>query len=308
MLGGVRLSLVSVIIPSYNYAKYIGACILSVFEQTYASVELIIVDDCSTDESVSIITELINSQKMQDRFSNTILVCNEKNRGAHYTINRGIELANGKYIAVLNADDLYECNRFEKMVALLMDTSSALAFSSVKVIDQDATPLCSEEALYFEGLPTKASSEDNLFFLLLQSNITVSTGNLLFEKALYLRLNGFRKFKYIHDWDFVLRALLVNEPVMCTDTHYYYRLHDANTFRSLQSIADIEVKMVLTDFFIEIKQGKFTNSHINQIDVKQKITKSFFEKIWKNAYIFYKIWLELQYFFKKFLLVLSVHK
>lgn len=102
---------VSVVTASYNYQDYIKEAIQSVLNQTYKDLELIIVDDCSTDNSV----QVINSYK-DDRIK---LFVNEKNLGLQKTVKRGIENASGEWIVFLESDDILKPDNIEKRSELL---------------------------------------------------------------------------------------------------------------------------------------------------------------------------------------------
>lgn len=103
--------LVSVIMPSYNSEKFIGEAIESVLEQTYENWELIIIEDASADHS----QEVIHAYK-DERIR---LLCNEVNRGISESTNRGIEESRGKYIALLDDDDIAEKDRLTLQVNYL---------------------------------------------------------------------------------------------------------------------------------------------------------------------------------------------
>ncbi len=101
---------VSVIIPTYNSQKYISLALKSVFNQSYSNLEVILVDDASTDSTV----------KIADSFSDKRLtiIKNNRNRGVSYGRNRGIEQAQGKWIALLDSDDWYAPERIEKLLEI----------------------------------------------------------------------------------------------------------------------------------------------------------------------------------------------
>lgn len=103
--------LVSIVMPAYNAEKYIGESIESVLSQTYANIELIIVEDCSTDGTLNVI-----KQYADERIT---LEVNTKNRGIAFSTNRGIELSKGKYIALLDDDDMATPDRIELQVNYL---------------------------------------------------------------------------------------------------------------------------------------------------------------------------------------------
>lgn len=100
---------VSVITPAYNVAPYIGRCIESVLAQTLTDWEMLIVDDASTDETVTIVERYLEDPRIK-------LLRNEQNMGAGYTRNRALENAQGEWIAVLDADDWYAPQRLERLV------------------------------------------------------------------------------------------------------------------------------------------------------------------------------------------------
>ena len=104
-------ALVSVIIPLYNAEQYIYEAVNSIINQTYQNIEIIIIDDGSTDASEKTVSSL-NSPKI-------LYVKNEKNLGVSATRNRGFEIAKGKYISLMDADDVSISTRLEKQVYFL---------------------------------------------------------------------------------------------------------------------------------------------------------------------------------------------
>lgn len=122
---------VSVVMPNHNGGKYLRASIESVLNQTYSDLELIIVDDASTDDSI----EIINSYQ-DERI--TKVFC-DKNRHVAYTANQGLQLANGKYIARMDSDDIWMPEKLEKQVAYLeMHSGIGACFSRVHIIDDES--------------------------------------------------------------------------------------------------------------------------------------------------------------------------
>ena len=102
--------LISVIMPCYNEQDYVAKAIRSILNQTYGNFELIVVDDCSTDNSVEMIKELAKED------SRVIFLKNAKNVGVSKTINYGLSVARGEYIARLDADDTCDSTRFQKQI------------------------------------------------------------------------------------------------------------------------------------------------------------------------------------------------
>jgi teichuronic acid biosynthesis glycosyltransferase TuaG len=120
--------LVSIITPSYNNSKFINKTIESVINQTYSNWEMIIVDDCSTDNSIQVIQKyLIKDERI------TLLV-NKNNIGAAETRNKALRIAKGKYIAFLDSDDLWLPQKLEKQLNFMLENNIAFSFSNYEVI------------------------------------------------------------------------------------------------------------------------------------------------------------------------------
>ena len=125
-----RDSLVSVITPSYNSSSFISKSIHSVQSQTYESWEMIIVDDCSTDNSCEIIQDL-------NRSDNRIkLVRLNKNIGPAASRNISIEKSKGKYIAFLDSDDIWLPAKLEKQVQFMQDKNCVFSYTAYRKIDE----------------------------------------------------------------------------------------------------------------------------------------------------------------------------
>ena len=106
---------IGVIIPNYNSGIYIKRCLDSLLEQEYRVNEIIVVDDCSTDESTKIVKEYTK------KYNNIILLENEKNMGVSYSRNRGIENTKSEYIMFCDSDDWYEKQATKKMMEKVED-------------------------------------------------------------------------------------------------------------------------------------------------------------------------------------------
>jgi len=115
-------SKVSVIIPMYNSEKYLEECINSVLNQTYKNFELIIINDCSTDSSLSILNKITD---------NRIKIVNFKeNKGVSISRNKGIELATGDYICFLDSDDFWVPEKLEKQLEFIEKNNYEFIYSN----------------------------------------------------------------------------------------------------------------------------------------------------------------------------------
>lgn len=145
--------LVSVVIPMYNSSSYITPTIKSALNQTYNNIEVLVVDDCSNDNSV----EVVNNLAKED--SRLRCVPQEKNQGAAVARNRGIKEAKGQYIAFLDSDDLWAEDKIEKQVALMKAKDAAFVYCAYDWVDENDTQIKSKvkikERVRYKDLLTK---------------------------------------------------------------------------------------------------------------------------------------------------------
>ena len=121
--------LVSIIMPSYNTAQYISETIQSVINQSYQNWELIIVDDCSTDDT-DIVVEKIKDPRIK-------YTKNERNLGAAISRNRALRIANGRWIAFLDSDDLWKPEKLEKQIFFMEKKKCYFSYTDYEEIDAD---------------------------------------------------------------------------------------------------------------------------------------------------------------------------
>lgn len=255
-----NLPLVSVVMASYNHANFIVKALDSVARQTYPNIELIVVDDCSKDTSVSTITTWAKKPAHKKRFVRLVIEAKSINSGAHDTLNYGASLAEGKFVNFLNSDDLFALNRIELLVAELVRMNAMWGFTGVNVIDDKGIEIPSirlppEVGFVYEGIEHARKNYPALSCGLLERNFVVSTGNLFIDNDLFQQVGGFRNLKYLHDWDFILRALRLAEPVAINEPLYSYRLHGTNSFKSLANLAAVEGAFVMQEYFRSLTIG-----------------------------------------------------
>lgn len=157
-------TLVSIVVPVYNAERYIEETIKTVLNQTYTNWELILIDDKSTDKSVELITPYLKKDKRIK------LLKNKTNLHAALTRNRGIDIAKGKYIAFLDADDLWMPTKLTKQIDFM--TKKRCAFSYTGYEFADATGIPNGKKVY---VPTTLTYKQAL------KNTTISTITVMFD-------------------------------------------------------------------------------------------------------------------------------
>lgn len=125
--------LVSIIVPVFNAAAYIQETIDMVQKQTYQKWELLLIDDCSTDHSVEVIKDCISSKETRIR-----LISKAVNEGAAKARNTGIDAAKGRYIAFLDADDVWKPDKLSREMAFMEEKQVAFVFTSYEFGDEHA--------------------------------------------------------------------------------------------------------------------------------------------------------------------------
>jgi glycosyltransferase involved in cell wall biosynthesis len=240
-----RAPRVAVLIPAYNHARYVEVALESVFAQTYRNVEIVLIDDGSTDGTADAARRTLERSPFPHR------MIRRDNRGAAQTLNEAFELASAPYVNVLNSDDAFEPLRLQMMVDEVAATGASWGFSGIAFIDAAGgdvdllhDPRAYPLACSISAVPAARSTG----FALLTANVVVSSGNLFCSRALWRMLGGFRDLRYNHDWEFALRALWHDEPVFVRDALYRYRLHPANTIDESATKPREEAYRVMSDY------------------------------------------------------------
>lgn len=125
--------LVSIIMPSFNTGRFISETIESVLAQSYSNWELLIVDDCSKDNTDDVVTQYLVDARIR-------YIKNETNRGAAVSRNRALREAKGKWIAFLDSDDLWEPDKLKKQIAFMENNDYHFSYTNYIEIDEESTP------------------------------------------------------------------------------------------------------------------------------------------------------------------------
>ena len=200
------MPLVSIVMPAYNSEAYIGASISSVIAQTLSSWELLIIDDCSTDDTRSV------AEHFAEKDERIILIELEKNVGTANARNRGLSRAKGRYVAFLDSDDLWEPVKLEVQCKLAEETGAEIVYSSYDFIDEEGRSL---ERVF------RAPSSITFDYMLGENAIGCSSCLVL---SSILGENPFST-KFWHE-DYLLWMLLLRDgctAMGCSDVLMHYR-------------------------------------------------------------------------------------
>lgn len=218
--GAAGVARVSVVVPLYNHASYIGPAIESVLGQGAVLRELVVIDDGSTDDSARVMAGLA-ARDPRIRFRT------QANQGAHATINAGMRDCTGEFVAILNSDDLYEPGRLDTLaLALDADPGADIAASGIAFMDGEGAAVAND--WYAEAMAFRAGRD--MGTALVNANFLMTTSNFLFRRGLTAAIGDFAALRYTHDLDFALRALALGHRIaLLGETLLRYRLHGSNT-------------------------------------------------------------------------------
>lgn len=234
--------LVSVLIPAYNHEAYVAQAIQSVLVQTYPNLELIVIDDASTDGTWGVI-QANQDPRMQ-------MLRHDTNQGSHATLNTGLAMASGEYLAILNSDDVFMPTRIEACLDVLASGQADLVGTDIRLLDRAGNRVEAHWWLdAFNALKTVQKSQGDWVQTLLAGNVFMTTSNFVFRRAWLEQMGAFGDWRYVPDYEWLLRGCAqgcrlawLDEPLL------NYRLHESNTISESPLKANLECAALLRQY------------------------------------------------------------
>ncbi|MBH8251299.1 glycosyltransferase family 2 protein [Acinetobacter baumannii] len=262
--------LITVLIPVYNVEAYVEKAITSICNQTYRNLQIIIIDDCSTDNTVSVVEKLT---KIDNRI---LLLKNNINSKIVKTLNFGLKYAKGDYIARMDGDDTCTPERLEKQLKFLLENPEySLVGSHVNTIDENDVLIGKLE------MPTDQSS--------ISKNLKYSSPVLhiwLAKSEVYKKLEGYREIPGAEDYDFLLRMYTENFKFTNLNSfEYSVRIRDGNTTSTIGFNQRLMSNYVVQLFNERNSFGvdSYSNENVEQYLNKYSKLKKSFDK--SNIYL-----------------------
>lgn len=228
---------VSVIVPVYNVEKYLEKCLNSLVNQTLNEIEIIVVDDGSTDSSAEII------EKFKNKHPEIIKHLKKPNGGLSDARNFGLEHATGDYIGFVDADDEVNPEMFEDLYALSQDHSAQMVLCNLVKVDENGNEL--QKLPQIPNLPEKVILDEDFSAF---SDLSYFACNKLFKKELF-KNKRFKKDVHFEDIELIPQLLLECEIIAHSPKyHYRYlersdsisRTHTAKGLDILRAVEDVE--------------------------------------------------------------------
>lgn len=183
---------VSVIVPNYNYAEYLPRTINSLINQTYKNLEIIIVDDGSTDDSI---------QKVNAIDDKRVLLISKLNGGVSSARNAGLRIASGDFIAFLDSDDCWEPEKIEEAIGIINREELDVVYSGVKIQNTQGEILSIIEPIHCNNMYELYKNNPGSAF------IFAATSNCIIRTELTKGIFFNEKLSTSADWDYIRRIL-----------------------------------------------------------------------------------------------------
>jgi len=252
--------IVSVILPVYNAGTYLSIAINSILKQTFTDFELLIINDCSTDNSLSIISSFTDERIR--------VINNKKNFGLIDTLNIGIDSARGKYIARMDQDDYSLPERFAKQVTYL-ENNLKVAVLATRIAFINS-----------EGEITGDWSDDTKYTQEKSIRHAMAFSNCIAHPTVMVRAEVYKKYKYkiyqksSEDWDLWLRLLADGLVIHKLDeVLLHYRIHPQSIMTGEKNNVTLQQRLIKTKYNFLIHQLPKINSYF--ILVKYSMLRSF---------------------------------
>lgn len=218
------LDLVSVVIPVYNAEKYIEETLASVWAQTYPHLEVVVVDDGSTDRSLKIL----------EQFSDRIVLVRQKNAGAAAARNAGVQAARGRWIAFLDSDDVWHPEKVARQLASCGNRKWSYTDTQFMGGINDGKR--------DSDLNTKHAG---MVLKELITNNFIGTSGVMIQRQCFLEAGGFDKsLRSIEDWDLWIRLASRYEIAYADEPLVQYRIHPASQSRSSRKTLPDHIRVI----------------------------------------------------------------
>lgn len=220
----MKNDMISIIIPIYNVEKYLEKCLDRILNQTYKNLEIILIDDGSTDNSPNICNSYCEKDKR-------IKIIHKNNEGVSSARNKGIELSKGKYIVFIDSDDYVSNEHIEVLYDCIISNNVDLVISNLIDISEDGIILNNEEKESFlmnkDQCLKELLSEDNFYHL--------CCGNI-YRKDLLEKIRFNCKYRIAEDLDFLYRYIKqISSAYFLSKNTYYYLKREGSATNSIYS-------------------------------------------------------------------------
>lgn len=241
------MSMVSVVVVTYNSEKTVIGTLDSIYNQTYKDIELIISDDASTDNTINVVEQWVENHKM--RFVNVMVLPADFNRGIVSNVNKGIVCATGEYIQIIAGDDLLFKDSIEIKIKHVSD--DCIVVGKVELFGEDDK--CKEMQLWCErGYNILRKSDKKKYKAMLIDNYIVGPSWGFVPKKIYNEIGIYdERFSMVEDYPFLVKLLKNGYKLKFIDEYVAkYRVYSTSV---CQNSKNYVFRDSMDDFFIKEK-------------------------------------------------------
>lgn len=222
---------VSAVIPAYNAARYLGEAIDSALAQTFRDLEIIVIDDGSTDDTARVVA----------RYGGSVRSISQPNRGVSSARNRGIEESRGRYVAFLDADDVWMPAKLQRQLEALRENPQTRACYSAHLwVDDRLAPLRENRG------PRRGTALEDL---LRTGNVVGSPSSVIVERSIFSEVGGFSDaFSLCADWEMWVRIAARTEFAYINEPLVQYRVHADSMSRNVPLLEDESIRTLESGF------------------------------------------------------------
>lgn len=235
--------LVTAVVASYNHEKFLPDRMRSLLSQTYPKLDILVIDDCSPDNSVEILRSFESNQKLK-------IIVKKQNSGWASVSNEGIQLSNGEYILFANCDDACDEEMISNLVSALEENPTAgLAFCQSRMIDENNGTIGNdfdvrEKSFQYRCSVSTLLTKSEATKFLLRACIIPNLSAVLFRRKIFDQIGGFSEaYKVCCDWDLFFRITERYDVAYVALPLNHFRQH-AKTVRSAT-----KSKIILEEYF-----------------------------------------------------------
>lgn len=207
---------ISVIVSVYNTEKYIEKCLDSLLNQTYSNIEIVVINDCSTDGSLKIL------KKYAKKYDNMILIENKENKGLSYSRNVGLEKATGKYIGYIDSDDYVDFTYYEQMMKAIKKEKSEIAIADMKIVYEDGS---------FPDYVSKGCNGEVNTLNIIKNGLAASACNKLFKREIIEKYK-FSEGKLNEDLAVILPSIVAAKKISYVENNNYYYVQHTGSIQN----------------------------------------------------------------------------
>lgn len=271
---------ISVLIPCYNHQDYVGETLESIWSQGYTNLEIIVVDDCSSDNSRQRLLELQPRSPVPLK-----LHFHEVNQGVAATLNRALSLAQGDLVTIIASDDMLAPQCFIEPVRLFTQNPLLkVVYGNGRVLEKGELG----RRVHKQKVADLLMNEPNKIAEFLYTNVSpLFIQSALFKRDFLLQIGGLNGQLLADDWQLNARVFQAlssrNEFYYLNNDHFYYRIHDTNVHRNYQRQSELKAEFVEHVTPPELRSKARTNIHY--AIARQALDAGLIDEAWKHLRI-----------------------